>query len=202
MTSSTSQNLGNQILARYLPPLPNGLAADWIKSQSLQGKFVLDPFGAAPNLCVEAARSGARVIVTANNPITRLLIEVAANPPKLAELRTILSALAAIRVRDERLEPLITALYRTSCPNCDIQIGAEAFLWEREAAHPYARILHCTYCDTSGEFPTTDADILRARKFSAGGLHHSRALERVAPLNDPDRIHVEEALNVYPPRAV
>ncbi len=142
------------------------------------------------------------MIVTANNPIARLLIEVAATPPTSAELRTVLSTLAAIRVRDERLEPHITALYQTGCPNCEALIGAEAFLWEREATDPYGRIIHCPHCDTSGEFPSTDADILRARKFTAGGLHHSRALERVAPLNDPDRIHVEEALNVYPPRAV
>lgn len=202
MPISPESNPGNQILARYLPPLPNGIAADWIESQSLKGKLVLDPFGSAPDLSVEAARSGARVIVTANNPITRLLLEVAAHPPIPSELRTVLSALATIRVRDERLEPLITALYQTGCPNCGGNIGAEAFLWEREAPSPYARIVHCPLCHEMGEFPATEADIQNARKFSGGGLHRSRALERVAPLNDPDRVHVEEALNVYPPRAI
>jgi len=42
----------------------------------------------------------------------------------------------------------------------------------------------------------------RAARFSPSGLHHARALGRITPPNDPDRIHVEEALNVYPPRAV
>ncbi len=201
-TLPTQRSEPQKILGRFLPPLSPGIATGWIKSHSLEGRIILDPFGAAPNLSVEAAQSGSRVIVTANNPIARLLIEVAANPPTGAGLNTILSALAAIRIRDERLEPHISALYRTNCPNCSAIIGAEAFLWERDAAAPYARIINCPHCKQQGEFPTTDADGQNASKFVSGGLHYSRALERVAPLNDPDRVHVEEALNVYPPRAV
>lgn len=202
MSISIAQNLGSGIIARYLPPLPNGVAARWITSHSLKRKLILDPFGASPNLIVEAAQSGCRVLVTANNPITRLLIEVAAQPPSSAELRTVLSTLATIRIRNERLEPLITSLYQTQCPNCDAIFGAQAFLWNREASAPHGRIIHCPHCGENGEFPVTETDIQNANKFSAGGLHHSRALERVASLNDPDRVHVEEALNVYPPRAI
>lgn len=203
MSTELTQNHGKtKLLGRYLPPLPHRIASKWAESHFLKGKIVLDPFGASPELSTEAARSGCRVIVAANNPITRLLIEIAANPPASAELRTVLSALASIRVRDKRLEPLITSIYQTNCPSCAASIEAEAFLWEREAPSPYARIIRCPRCGEMGEFNVTDADIQKAGNFSTGGLHHSRALERVASLNDPDRIHVEEALNVYPPRAV
>lgn len=195
-------NFGHNLIDRYLPLIPPGSATDWIQSRSLKGKFVLDPFGAAPDLCVSVARSGARLLVTANNPITRLLIEVSANPPASADLRTALAALSAIRVRDERLEPHITALYQTNCPSCDARVAVESFIWEREAEAPYARLLQCPNCETAGEFPITERDAHSARQFSGGKLHYSRALERVAPLNDPDRVHVEEALNVYPPRAI
>lgn len=190
------------LLERYLPPLPDGFAINWINSLSLKGRVILDPFGSAPNLSVRAAQMGGRVLVAVNNPIMRLLIEVAANPPKLTQSRTALSTLAALRVRDERIELHIQNLYKTTCPSCNRETFAEAFLWERNAEVPYARILRCEYCNTAGEFPLTPPDLQRAAQYDAGGLHHARALGRIAPPHDPDRIHVEEALNVYPPRAV
>jgi hypothetical protein len=54
----------------------------------------------------------------------------------------------------------------------------------------------------SGEFPTSESDAKRAAHFGKSSLHHARALERVAALDDPDRVHVEEALSTYLPRAV
>ena len=189
-------------LARYLPPITSGIISTWMDSESLSGKLILDPFGATPNVVVEAAQKGGRVIVAANNPIASLLIKVAASPPNPTETRNLLSALAATRIREERLEPHINALYLTSCPGCQSPIHAEAFLWEREANAPFARILHCPHCQTTGEYRVTESDQHHAAKYTPGGLHYARALERVAPLHDPDRVHVEEALNVYPPRAV
>jgi hypothetical protein len=79
---------------------------------------------------------------------------------------------------------------------------AEAFLWEKEAGVPYAVIYTCKHCQDAGEYPASEADKKLAQRFNQSGLHRSRALERVAPLNDPDRIHVEEALETYPNRAL
>jgi hypothetical protein len=189
-------------LGRFLPPLPHGSATKWLDSNSLKGKIILDPFGAAPDLVREAAQYGARVIVAANNPIARLLIELASSPPTIEETQGVLSALASSRIREDRLEPHISALYITSCPNCSVNIQAKAYLWEQNSTSPHGRIIDCPHCKTAGEFQITEADLLRAAKFKPGGLHRARALERIAPLNDPDRAHVEEALNVYPPRAV
>jgi hypothetical protein len=164
--------------------------------------MILDPFGASPNVNFRIAKFGGRVLVAVNNPILQLLIEVAANPPEPSQTRTLLSALAALRVRDERIELHIQNLYKTICPKCEREIFAEAFLWERHSKVPHAKILHCDYCKASGEFPLAPSDLQHAAQFSEGGLHYARALGRVAPPNDPDRVHVEEALNVYPPRAV
>jgi hypothetical protein len=164
--------------------------------------MILDPFGASPNMILRAAQLGGRLLVAANNPILQLLIEVAANPPDPIQTRTSLATLASLRVRDERIELHIQNLYKTTCPKCHREIYAEAFLWERYSKVPYARMLHCNYCKTAGEFPLTPTDVQHAAQFSEGGLHHARALGRITPPNDPDRVHVEEALNVYPPRAV
>ena len=52
------------------------------------------------------------------------------------------------------------------------------------------------------ERPVTASDLQKAEIYNRTGLHKARALERVAPLHDPDRQHVEDALGVYLPRAI
>lgn len=196
--------------ARYLPPLPEGVAARWLEARLHPDEgWVIDPFGASPQLAIEAARAGYRVFVTANNPVARFLLELAANPPNQDQLQAVLAELASSRRGGERLEPHIRSLYLTTCDQCGQEVMAEAFLWERgpgtaSEASPvlFGRIYHCESCGKSGEFPATNADIERARSFSTSGLHRARALERVVPLDDPDRHSVEEALAVYLPRAV
>lgn len=68
-------------LSRFLPALEDGTISGWLSRQTLAGTWLLDPFGFSPKLVLEAARSGYRVLVTANNPITRFLLEIFANPP-------------------------------------------------------------------------------------------------------------------------
>ncbi len=195
-------------LGRFLPPIPDGAAAAWLASQVPPGAWVLDPFGTSPRLAVEIARQGYRVLVAANNPIVRFLLEMAANPPPREQLQISLSELASAFRGTERIEPHIRALYRTECNHCASPVEAESFLWENaeggKAASlaPYARIYTCPACRASGEFPCTAGDINRARQFSANTLHRARALERVAPRHDPDRPYAEQALNIYLPRAV
>ena len=163
---------------------------------------MLDPFGAAPRLAVEAAWAGYRVLVAANNPISRSLIEWCANPPAEDDLQAALAELAATHRGDERIEPHIKSLYTSECSQCGQPVLVEYFVWERQAAAPFAKVYHCLKCGESGEHPASPADAARAAQFSASGLHRARALERVAALNDPDRAHAEEALSVYLPRAV
>lgn len=193
---------GKTPLARYLPPVPNGVVSAWLEKNVSKGDWVIDPFGASPRLVIEAARAGYRVLVSINNPVTRFLLEISANRPSHAELRAALSELASAHHGDGRIEPYIRSLYQTNCAACGQSIMADAFLWERGVAAPYARIYHCPLCDDEGEHPVNENDIRLAAQFAAGGPHRARALERVALSGDPDRIHVEEALSHYLPRAV
>ncbi len=190
-------------LARYLPPLLEGMAAAWLEERTGPGDWVLDPFGTSPRLVVEAARTGRRVLVAANNPVARFLIEMAAASPTDAELRAALAELAISRKEGERLETHLQSLYLTECAACQQKIQAEAFLWERQKPQPYGRIYRCPYCSDSGERPATPGDAERATRWAnTEALHRARAIERVATLNDPDRMHAEEAVNNYLPRAV
>ena len=194
-------------LRRYLPDIPEGIAAAFLaghagSSKLEKGAWVLDPLGASPQLAVEMAAHGYRALVAVNNPITRFLLELAARPPSQADLRAALADLGALRKGDERLETHLQSLYLTQCSKCQRQIPADAFVWERASGALMARIYRCP-CGESGEFPASPADqALAASLASRDGLHRARLLERVAAPNDPDRLHAQEALDCYLPRAV
>lgn len=189
-------------LSRYLPPVPSGVAASFLARYAGPATWVLDPFCAAPSLAVEMARAGKKVLVAVNNPITRFLLELEANPPSRSDLQAALAELAATRKGDERLETHLRSLYLTRCAQCGQMVPAEAFLWEKGGAQPVGRLYRCS-CGASGEFPIEEADLARAAQSAAAdNLHRSRALERVTAPDDPDRPYAEQALECYLPRAV
>jgi len=137
-------------LARYLPPAPPGIVSAWLADHIPPGSWILDPFGGLPGMAVEAAQAGYRVLVAANNPIPRFILEVTAAAPARNDFQAALAELAAARKGNERLELHIQSLYQTECAGCKRTITAEAFLWERGAKIPYARLVHCPYCDDEG----------------------------------------------------
>ena len=188
-------------LARFMPPLEEGVIARWLPLHSSTGSWLLDPFGFSPRLALEAARAGYRVLVTVNNPITRFLLEIAANPPSESDFNAALAELETAKKGDERLGAHLKSLYQTSCEKCNSEVQAEYFLWRKEADAPHARVYTCPQCNDSGERAVNKQDIERAKKIAAtDGLHRSRAFERVAKLDDDDRVYAEEAIQHYLPR--
>jgi len=188
-------------LSRFLPPLEMGVVSAWLPDQAKPGAWLLDPFGFSPLLVLEAARAGYRVLVTVNNPINKLLLEMYAAPPAEEDFHAALADLAVIKKGDERLQAHLQSLYLTTCENCGNEIQATSFLWRKEEDTPYARVYKCPHCGDEGERVTTQEDMERAKKIkSTDGLHRSRAFERVAALDDEDRIYAEEAISHYLPR--
>lgn len=196
-TSTNEQPMG-----RYLPPTPEGVAPVWLADTVSKGGWVLDPFGASPNLACEIARSGYRILVTANNPVIAFILKMKACPSSKKDLNAALATLGSAKIRDTRVEPLLRPLYQTECRNCGQTIDADSFLWKKDAKTPFALSYTCSSCDDEGEYPLTKADLSKAAQRGAGNLHRARVLERVAPINDPDRVFAEEALSVYPDRAI
>jgi hypothetical protein len=196
-------------LSRFLPSLEDGVISAWLARQDLQagphparpGNWLLDPFGFSPRLVLEAARSGYRVLVTVNNPITRFLLETFANPPPESEFTAALADLGSIKKGEERLELHLQSLYSTACEKCGHAAQAQAFLWRKGEQLPYARIYECSACGDSGERLAAGEDLERMRRIAAtDSLHRSRSFERVVSLKDEDRIYAEEAIQHYLPR--
>ncbi|NJN79885.1 MAG: hypothetical protein HC797_05095 [Anaerolineales bacterium] len=185
-------------LARFLPPLEEGVISAWLSLQTLSGNWLLDPFGFSPRLVLEAARSGYRVLVTANNPITRFLLETFANPPPESEFIAALADLGATKKGDERLESHLQSLYITTCEKCNQKIQVQAFLWKKGEDAPYGKIYECKHCKDAGEKVASEEDKEHAKKIGAtDSLHRSRLFERVVSLKDEDRIYAEEAIEHY-----
>jgi hypothetical protein len=194
-------------LSRFLPALEEGVISAWLSQQPFDtarggtSNWLLDPFGFSPRLVLEAARSGFRVLVTANNPVTRFLLEMSAKPPAQTEFVAALADLGAVKKGEERLAAHLQSLYLTTCEKCEKKIQAQAFLWRKGESAPYARIYECPHCKDSGEKPVTDEDVERARKIAeTDALHRSRAFEKVVALHDEDRFYAEEAISHYLPR--
>jgi hypothetical protein len=151
---------------------------------------------------METARTGWRILVAANNPIHRFLLETYANPPALEIFQSVMAILSSEHRGNERLESHIRSLYEISCMDCQEKLEVDAFLWEKDASIPYGYQAECKSCGAKGERDLYPEDANKAENFSASGLHRARAMERVVSFSDPDRIHVEEALSVYLPRAL
>jgi hypothetical protein len=188
-------------LARFTPPLEEGVISMWLPLHAPSGSWVLDPFGFSPRLALEAARAGYRVLVTVNNPITRFLLEMSARPPAETDFKAALADLSSAKKGEERLGAHLQSLYLTTCEKCGNDVYADSFLWRKGEDAPYARVYTCPNCDDAGERPVTSQDIEKARKIAGtDNLHRSRAFERVTALEDEDRVYAEEAIAHYLPR--
>jgi len=188
-------------LSRFIPALEEGVIPAWLPLHAPAGSWLLDPFGFSPRLVLEAARAGYRVLVTVNNPITRFLLEMSANPPPESDFKAAFAELETAKKGDERLGAHLQSLYLTPCEKCGREIQAQFFLWRKGEDAPYARVYECTECGDTGERAATEQDIDRAKRIAAtDGLHRSRSFEKVVALNDEDRIYVEEAIEHYLPR--
>ncbi|MDF1500639.1 MAG: hypothetical protein P1P76_09230 [Anaerolineales bacterium] len=189
-------------ISRFVPPMDIGVIEQLLDTLDLPGSRVLDPFGVSPRVPIEAAKSGRAVVVIANNPISRFILEHTLNPFTLSELRAALAQIAALPKDDTRMENFMLDLYRSRCARCGEEVSVDFFVWDRELGGPSHKVYACENCAHAGEVSATDEDWERALDYARRGLHHAMAVEQVAPRGDPDRKHAEAALAVYPGRAI
>ena len=187
-------------LARFLPPLPRGMARAWLVENIPPGSWVLDPLGATPALALEAARAGYRVIVASNNPILSFMLEILAANHSPADFQSALAELSMAKRGDERMDRHIQSLYQTECSRCGAEITAQAYLWRKGETHPFARQARCPRCGHEGEEPLQGFDLERLALVGNDVLHRSRALQRVIMNEEEYREDVEQALENYLPR--
>ena len=166
-------------LRRFLPPVPDGMCTDWLATHCTTESWVIDPFGSSPFLPIEAAKAGYKVFVICNNPVLQFYLEILANAPTRNDFLAALADLSRERRQGERLEIHLQSLYRTDCPQCNREIMADGFVWKKDSPAPHLKVVKCSYCQTSGEFPINAKDISTLNAIGGDSLHRARALERV-----------------------
>jgi hypothetical protein len=189
-------------LGRFLPPVDEGVITQVLKRYVPEGGLIFDPFGTSPMVALEAAQEGYPVIVAANNPINRFILQKTLQPIPQETLQSALAQMAAIPRDDSRMEMILLNLYRSECNRCGQDVIVEYFVWDKELGGPTHKVYTCEHCAFAGEAAATEEDWNRAADYSRKGLQHAIALEQVAPSGDADRRHAEAALSVYPGRAI
>lgn len=180
----------------------------WVRKYASPGSYILDPFGQNPFTSLELARSGYRVLVSANNPIAAFTLRVLASAPTAESYSQALHQLNQNRMRDgSSLEDYLSNFYRLKCPNPDCTGGdntfeVNTFLWKEDAQAPYMAIGSCSGCGLEGEIELTPALLETAGRLPSYALIRSQVLERVAAQDPPLRKIMEEVISFYSPRAL
>jgi hypothetical protein len=143
-------------IGRFLPPIPQGMIANWCNNNLAPGTWIVDPFGFSPIIAIEAVSAGFPVLVTVNNPVHAFILEVLTSAPKEEELIAAFQDLATAVKGDERIESFIRGLYKVNCGACTKRIEANGFLWKKEDEFPYAALVDCPFCGAHGEQVFTD----------------------------------------------
>ncbi len=189
-------------LDRYLPMLPQGMVTRLAKADLPHGGWIFDPFGLSPSLDLELAGSGFSVLVCQNNPILNLLLELQAEPPTREEVVRCSALVAGAMKGSQRLEVVLQKLYESRCRNCGMTLPADAYLWEKGAATPYATQIDCPNCGTRGEFAWDEVDAASLALATQNNLPAAWAIEKIAAREEAIRDEAEEVVNSHLPRAL
>lgn len=189
-------------LDRYLPVLPRGMVTRLANFNLPGGGWIFDPFGLSPCLDLELAQAGYKVLVCQNNPILNLLLELQANPPTQDEVVRCAAIMAGAMKGNQRLEVVLQKLYESRCRSCGITLPADAYLWEKGSATPFATVLDCPNCGTKGEFAWDDIDAASLALSTQNNLPAAWAVEKIAAKGDPIRDEAEEVVGSHLQRAL
>ncbi|MCE5208452.1 MAG: prepilin peptidase [Chloroflexi bacterium] len=188
-------------LQRFLPPLSRGAMAYGLSQMAAPGSWIIDPFGASPQLALETAQAGYKTLVICNNPILQFYIELLCSAPKREDFYAALADFAIEKQDDVRLETTLQSLYQTRCPHCGDLIPAQSYIWRKDQNQLKSKNISCRTCGTEGEFPVDAEDIQRLSSSSLDALHRARALQRVNI--SPDVLKAaEDVSQVYTTRSL
>lgn len=197
-------------LDRFLPPYyPDSMSA-WLNHFAPPGSVVLDPFGQDPYVCLELARAGYRVVVSANNPIAALILEVMASAPTAEELSEAAHVLAGIKSADGvMLEDQINAYYGFECPLGECQkldpkplLQVDYLVWAEGAQNPDLVVGVCPHCGKHAEYRPTAEMLATQAPLPSLNLLRARLLELTASPGDPLRELMADVIAFYPHRAL
>jgi hypothetical protein len=204
-------------LARYLQPMPVGVASAYIEAWTEPGQIVLDPFCQDETILREAIQSGRKVIAVSFNPLTVLAVRgrltLRAEPfdyaqgrpqgeawPDSRQLDTGFTRLSESLKAGIRLREHLEALYSTTCPGCQHPTVADYFVWDKEQQVPVEKGYRCEHCGSEGLARVDPADLETLSRIETRSFHYWYIVDRVAPRGGDSREHAQKLLELYTPR--
>lgn len=200
-------------LDRFLPPWYEGMASRWLNNYASPGSWVLDPYGQSPFSVLELARTGYRVLVTANNPISAFIIEVLASAPSLEAMQTALFNLGESKSsQGQSLKEQVQSHYLLPCPNpaCSSHdnpqqhhsFEVDRYIWNEDQPQPHLAIGKCLVCGLEAERDITPEIYQKLPVFPPIGMIRAKVLEKTASPTDPLRAVMEDVVGFYTDRAL
>ena len=187
-------------LARYLQPMPAGVAAAYIEAYTEPGQIVLDAFCQDETILCEAVRIGRKAIGVNFNPLTVLVVRSRLTWPDSHQLDTSFTRLSNSPKMGVHLQEHLEALYNTLCPHCQHPVVADYFIWDRELEQPVEKGYHCELCGSRGLARVDSADLETLDSIEKKGFHYWYIVDRVAPRGEDSREQAQRLLGLYTPR--
>jgi len=187
-------------LARYLQPMPAGVAAAYIKAWTEPDQIVLDAFCQGETVLSEAVQNGRKVIAVNFNPLTILAVRGHLTWPDSRQLDTGFTRLGDSPKSGMRLREHLEALHSTLCPRCQHPTVADYFVWDRERGEPVEKGYRCELCRSEGLATVEPADLEALERIETRGFHYWYILDRVAARGAESREHAQKLLALYTPR--
>lgn len=187
-------------LARYLQPMPAGVATAYIRAWTEPGQIVLDAFCQDATVLSESVQSGRRAIAVSFNPLMVLAVRSYLTWPDSRQLDSAFTRLGDSLKLATRLREHLDALYSTPCPWCQRPIVADYFVWDREQDKPVEKSCRCPFCKREGLAVVEPADLEALAHIEKRGFHYWYILDRVAPRGEDSREHAQRLLDLYTPR--
>jgi hypothetical protein len=196
-------------LARYLQPMPAGVATAYVKAWTEPDEIVLDAFCQGETILTEAVQNGRKAIAVGFNPLTVLAVRgrltLRAEPQGEAWPDSRQMDAGFTRLRDSpklgmRLQECLEALYSTPCPACQHPTIADYFVWDREREDPVEKGYRCELCGNEGLAEVEPADLEALDRIETRGFHYWYILDRVASRGQDSREQAQRLLDLYTPR--
>ncbi len=187
-------------LARYLQPMPAGVAAAYIEAYTEPGQIVLDAFCQDETILREAVQIGRKAIGVNFNPLTVLVVRSRLTWPDSHQLDTGFTRLSNSPKMGMRLQEHLEALYSTLCAYCQHPVVADYFIWDRELEQPVEKGYRCEVCGSQGLARVDSADLEALDRIEKHRFHYWYIMDRVAPRGEDSREQAQRLLGLYTPR--
>jgi hypothetical protein len=187
-------------LARYLQPMPAGVATAYIKAWTELDQIVLDAFCQSETVLSEAVQNGRKAIAVSFNPLAILAVRGHLTWPNSRQMDAGFTRLRDSPKSGMRLREHLEALYSTPCPACQHSTVADYFVWDREREDPVEKGYRCELCGSEGLAGVEPADLEALDRIETRGFHYWYILDRVATRGQDSREQAQRLLDLYTPR--